>query len=78
MDEVLPYSSNDTTGQLPIPFMGLAPGLVGVYQINFMLPEGVRSGNVPLLLVRKICAGPIPGCRFPTYHYSQLVLIPVK
>jgi uncharacterized protein (TIGR03437 family) len=76
MNKVL--SSDDTTGQLPIPFMGLAPGLVGVYQINFMFPEGVRSGNVPILLVRKICAGPIPGCRFPAFNNSQPVLIPVK
>lgn len=71
-------SSDDTTGQLPIPFMGLAPGLVGVYQINFVLPEGVPSGNVPLLLVRKTCAGPIPGCRFPSYTNGQRVLIPVR
>ncbi len=40
--------SGDTTGQLPILFIGLAPGMVGVYQINFVLPEGVGSGNVPL------------------------------
>ncbi|MCC6585886.1 MAG: hypothetical protein IT168_04130 [Bryobacterales bacterium] len=75
MNKVL--SSNNTTGQLPIPFMGLAPGLVGVYQINFMFPEGVRTGNIPILLVRKICVGPIPGCRFPTFNSSEPVLIPV-
>lgn len=76
MDEAPP--SGDTTGQLPIPFMGLAPGLVGVYQINFVFPEGVRPGNVPILLVRKICGGPGTGCSHPTFRNSQPVLIPVR
>jgi hypothetical protein len=68
--------SGDTTGQFPIPFMGLAPGLVGVYQINFVLPEGVGSGNVPVRLGRDLCFG-IGFCR-PDFTYSQPVLISVR
>jgi uncharacterized protein (TIGR03437 family) len=77
MDEA--PESGDTTGQLPIPFMGLGPGQVGVYQINFVFPEGVRPlGNVPILLVRKTCGGPGFSCVFPRYSNGEPVLIPVR
>ena len=33
-----------------IPFLGLAPGLVGVYQINFTLPLGTPNGDVQITL----------------------------
>lgn len=32
----------------PVTFAGLAPGLVGLYQINAQIPTGVRSGDVYL------------------------------
>jgi uncharacterized protein (TIGR03437 family) len=69
-------ASGDTTGQLPIPFMGLAPGQVGVYQINFVFPEGLRSGNLPIRLGRDLCVS-IFFCR-PDFVYSHPVLIPAR
>ncbi len=74
----------DTTGQSPIPFMGLTPGSVGLFQINFILPQDVPSGNVVVKLVRHMCLGGGGGlfqCLFPTpqqFSYSQPVLLPVK
>ncbi|MGI8741861.1 MAG: hypothetical protein ACR2NN_04700 [Bryobacteraceae bacterium] len=71
-----------TTGESPIPFMGLAPGSVGLFQINFLLPQNVRSGNVVVRLVRHMCTlGSIFSCDRPKpqqFHYSQPVLLPVK
>lgn len=34
----------------PVKFSGLAPGLVGCYQVNVEVPAGVRSGNAPLFI----------------------------
>jgi len=82
-DEV-PASGNNTTGLLPIPFMGLAPGTVGVFQINFMLPQGVASGDVSVTLVEEYCALPPKyprSCLDPAqsgFTYSQPVLVPVR
>lgn len=75
------YFEGDTAGGLL--FMGLTPGAVGLYQINFVLPQGVPSGNVPIWLRRIICASGGPGfsCNSPgrTHSYdSQTVLIPVR
>jgi hypothetical protein len=36
-------------------FVGLAPGLVGVYQINFFVPNLGRFGDLPLELVVDSC-----------------------
>jgi uncharacterized protein (TIGR03437 family) len=33
-----------------VPFAGLAPGLVGVYQVNFRMPAGAPSGSQNLVL----------------------------
>ena len=79
MDSVPERGSGDTTGLLPIPFMGLAPGSVGLYQINFVLPQGLPPGNVPIQLVREICTG-VLGCGAPwyvKYYAGQPVLLPV-
>jgi len=31
-------------------FKGLAPGFVGLYQVNLRVPSGLPSGDVPLAL----------------------------
>jgi uncharacterized protein (TIGR03437 family) len=34
-----------------VPFAGLAPGLVGLYQVNAIVPAGITPGSqVPLIL----------------------------
>jgi uncharacterized protein (TIGR03437 family) len=35
---------------VPILFAGLAPGFVGVYQINFQVPSPLADGNYPLII----------------------------
>jgi len=35
----------------PVIFAGLAPGYVGLYQVNVQVPEGVAAGDaVPVIL----------------------------
>ena len=33
-----------------VQFAGLAPGFVGAYQVNIVVPAGVRSGSAPLVI----------------------------
>ena len=33
-----------------VPFAGFAPGLAGVYQVNFLVPNGLPSGSQELIL----------------------------
>ncbi len=49
----------------PVSFSGLAPGFVGLYQINAQIPTGLASGNQPLEIT-------IAGAS------SKPVLLPVK
>ena len=37
-------------------FLGLTPGLVGVYQVNFVVPSSTGIGNLPVQLQRWKCA----------------------
>jgi uncharacterized protein (TIGR03437 family) len=73
-----PPIDGDSTGQQPIPFIGLTPGSVGLYQVNFTFPPGVPAGDNTIQLVRQSCLGTasIP-CVIRTY-LSQPVLIPAR
>ena len=44
-----PVSVTINGAPLPAAFSGLAPGLVGVYQVNVQVPEGIR-GTVAIVL----------------------------
>jgi uncharacterized protein (TIGR03437 family) len=37
-------------------FLGLAPGIVGVYQVNFVVPPSTGAGNLTVQLQRSTCA----------------------
>jgi uncharacterized protein (TIGR03437 family) len=56
-----------TLGGVPaeIQFKGLAPGYVGLYQVNVKVPSGLPSGDLPLVLI----ANGLP---------SKEVMLPVK
>ncbi|MCX6618376.1 MAG: hypothetical protein NTZ98_20055 [Acidobacteria bacterium] len=41
-------------------FLGLAPGLVGVYQVNFVLPEGLTAGSQAVRLAENRCVSGFP------------------
>lgn len=84
-----PPISGDSTGMSPIPFIGLTPGTVGLYQLNFTLPQNILLGDQWVYLVTTNCLGKIAG--FPAaggncytsgsgtqWHYSQEVRIPVR
>lgn len=55
-------------GDLPNPkvvdpsFLGLAPGLAGVYQVNFTIPDGLATGNQPVRLAENRCATMFGTC----------------
>ncbi len=36
-------------------FFGLVPGLAGVYQVNFIVPEGLGAGSQPVRLIANGC-----------------------
>ena len=52
-----------TIGGIPagVMFAGLAPGFVGLYQINVTIPTGIQSGNntMSLVLVDNISSTPV-------------------
>jgi uncharacterized protein (TIGR03437 family) len=80
-----PPIAGDSTGMSPISFVGLAPGTVGVYQINFKLPAQTPSGNNPIQIVSQYCTLTFPGKCAPQFFpnslgvsYGQPVLLPVR
>jgi uncharacterized protein (TIGR03437 family) len=72
----------DPNGNLP--FMGLTPGAIGLYQINFVVPAGISSGNASVNLRHLACnpaASPFGDCQAPGATVStdsQAVLLPVQ
>jgi uncharacterized protein (TIGR03437 family) len=60
-------------------FLGLAPGLVGVYQLNFTMPM-IPSGNVPVKFVRTSCHAIFATCngRMTNVYTSGVVLLPSR
>jgi uncharacterized protein (TIGR03437 family) len=59
-----------------ITFLGLAPGLVGVYQVNFVLPPGPPAGDLKIQLQFHYCED---ACFFGGQGWtnSKPVLLPV-
>jgi uncharacterized protein (TIGR03437 family) len=59
-----------------ITFLGLAPGLVGVYQVNFILPSSPPAGDLKIQLQFHHCED---ACFFggQGWMYSKPVLLPV-
>jgi uncharacterized protein (TIGR03437 family) len=46
---------------LPVSFAGLTPGLVGVYQVNVIVPRSVPTGfDIPLRIQQSTAATTIP------------------
>ena len=43
-------------------YVGLAPGVVGVYQINFQIPAAAGIGDLPLSLTRSLVVYPFGAC----------------
>jgi uncharacterized protein (TIGR03437 family) len=75
----LPYSYS--IGQSPVPFMGLAPGAVGVYQINFVVPNGIPSGTATIVIGDLYCIEMFSVCGKPgswTHYTGAPVLLPVR
>ena len=48
---VQPTLTVDGTGAF-VGYAGLTPGGVGLYQINFIVPPGARSGNLNLVVMQ--------------------------
>jgi uncharacterized protein (TIGR03437 family) len=63
-------------------FIGLTPGQVGLYQINFIVPESLPNGETVLTFVYGRCRAMFGGGCFPGYSQQQFssnpVLLPVR
>jgi uncharacterized protein (TIGR03437 family) len=73
---------NQTDPTRSILFFGLAPGLIGVYQINFAVPPDTHSGDIQIRLQRNSCIPFMGQCTasqapWKTFQ-SSAVLLPVQ
>ena len=63
-------------------FVGLAPGLAGIYQINFVMPAFARAGDLALTLRRTTCTAFFGSCAagggVRTLYVSSPAMIPVR
>jgi len=59
-------------------FMGLVPGLAGIYQVNFAVPETWAKGTTWVTVKRDQCISILPPCRTqPTITRSAPVILPI-
>src|ERR1043166_1497794 len=56
-------------------YIGLTPGSVGLYQVNFQLPSSVSAGDLPMSFLHHI-SGPPAVCYMTSF--SRSVLLPVR
>jgi uncharacterized protein (TIGR03437 family) len=64
-------------------YVGLAPGTVGVYQVNFQLPANLTSGDQQLEMVRTFLVSPFGDCsssggKSAQTYTSRSALLPVQ
>lgn len=57
-------------------YSGLTPDSIGVFQVNFRLPEDTPAGDAILQAVRGTCF-PFGGCGSITYEHSRTAKLPV-
>jgi uncharacterized protein (TIGR03437 family) len=86
MNDVIRWGNLDSVplGQSPALFVGLTPGTVGVYQVNFQVPASLPAGDVPISFGRDLsetnftqCPGPGSFTILLTQE-SRTVLLPVQ
>jgi uncharacterized protein (TIGR03437 family) len=70
-------ASITNTPPLAILFQGLAPGLVGVEQINFVVPSNQQSGDWPLFFNDGCAPGQLSGCSLAP-NSSTYAMLPVR
>jgi len=58
-------------------FSGLAPGLIGLYQVNATVPAGIAAGNQPITISIGGATSPTASVAAPGAP-SQTIMIPVK
>jgi len=65
-------------------YVGLSPGTVGVYQVDFQLPSTVSVGDLPLTIERTIWSNPFGQClgnrsnESTQTFVSRSVLLPIQ
>lgn len=80
MDDVVSIGSANAVPQ----YVGLTPGSVGVYQVNFQVPASAGVGDLPLTLTRTLTANPFGACQGSglghtrTSSSSRAVSLPVR
>jgi uncharacterized protein (TIGR03437 family) len=84
MDSIRWGATNQAPLEVAPPlFVGLAPGKVGVYQVNFQVPQSVALGDIPISFVRNLqentfsCPGFGSQTELITLE-SPTVLLPVR
>lgn len=60
-------------------YIGLTPGTVGVYQVNFQVPSSLSTGDLPMTFVRSAFSGSalFPCLPNPAFQ-GRSVLLPIR